>query len=100
QLPLVVGDTPTVEVPVADLGLERRRLPEIERVLGLDVEVAVAEHRGGCVGVARSAQLADGQRLAVPVDQLRLTAGGAQQPAHPLAGVADIAGACGVSADG
>ena len=43
QLSLVVGDTACVEPAVALGELERRRLPEIERIRRLHVEVRVAE---------------------------------------------------------
>src|SRR5207244_977836 len=74
QLSLVVGDTARVEVLVSDRGIERRRLPELERVLGLNVEVAVAQYGGRRVRVARRAHFTDGQRLAVPVDQVGVAA--------------------------
>ena len=45
QLALVVGDPAAVQVLAADLGLERRRLPQLERIGRLHVEVAVAEDR-------------------------------------------------------
>ena len=43
DLALVVGDAARVEAAVADLGLERRRVPELVRSRGLDVVVAVDE---------------------------------------------------------
>jgi hypothetical protein len=55
ELTLVVGDPASVDVLAPDLGLKRRRLPQVQRVLGLHVEMAVAEHRGRRVGVARRA---------------------------------------------
>ena len=45
ELALVVGDAARVEPLVADLGLERRALPHVERVGRLDVEVAVDHDR-------------------------------------------------------
>src|SRR4029079_1144249 len=43
ELTLVVGDSARIEPLVADGGLERIGLPELERGRRLDVEVAVAE---------------------------------------------------------
>ena len=85
ELALVVGDAPTVESIAPDLRLERRRFPEVERIGWLHVEVPVAEHRGRRVCVARCANLAHGQRLAVPVDDLTGPAGSADQIADPFA---------------
>ena len=51
DLPLVVGRSARVDFAVANRGFKRRRLPEIERVDGLDVVVTVEEDRRstGCV---------------------------------------------------
>ena len=43
ELPLVVRDASAVEPAVADLGLERRGLPQLERDLRLDIVVVVEE---------------------------------------------------------
>ena len=99
QLALVVGDPTAIQVLAPDLGLERRRLPQLERIGRLHVEVAVAEDSRRAVGVARRAHLAHGERLPVPVDQIALPARVADQPAHPLAGLLDLAGARRIGAD-
>jgi hypothetical protein len=90
QLPLVVGDAAAVEVLAADLRLERRRFPQVERIGRLHVEVAVAQHGRRALGVARRADLADRERRSVPVDQTALTAGAANQITHPLAGLRHV----------
>ena len=43
---LAVGRTASQHLPVLDHRYERRRLPQVERVHGLDVVVAVDEDRG------------------------------------------------------
>ena len=88
QLSLVVCHPAAVQVLAADLGLERRRLPQLERIGRLDVEVAVAEDGGRALGVARRRDLTDRERRSVPVDQLALSAGVADRaqthsPARP-----------------
>src|SRR5262249_1930814 len=90
ELSLVVDGAARVEVAVADLGLERGALPELDRILRLHVEVAVAEDRGRAVRVMRRADLADRERPAVPVDELALAARLAHARADPLAGRADV----------
>jgi hypothetical protein len=50
-LPFVVGRAAGVDVAVAEDGFEGRGLPEVERVGGLDVVVAVAEDGGFAGGV-------------------------------------------------
>ena len=99
QLALVVDGAAAVEVAVADLGLERRRVPQLERVGRLHVEVAVAEDGRRAVGVRRRADLADRERLPVPVDDLALAARGADEVAHPLARANDVGLVRGVGAD-
>ncbi len=84
ELALVVDRAASVEVVVADLGLERIRVPELERVGRLHVEVPVAEDRRRRVGVRRGAELADRERLAVPVDELALAAGVADEGCRPI----------------
>jgi hypothetical protein len=46
EVALVVGDPAAVEPAVADRGLERRALPQVERADGLHVVVAVGDHGG------------------------------------------------------
>ena len=45
HLPLIVGGSPGVEIPVADGRLERRREPWLERLGRLDIVVAVDQER-------------------------------------------------------
>jgi hypothetical protein len=54
---------------------------------------------GRCVDAARCLYLPDHQRLAVPVDELALTARLAYPSADPFAGALDIVSVCGVGAD-
>ena len=83
ELALVVDRAAPVEVAVADLGLERIALPELERVGRLHVEVAVAEDGRRARRRRRGADLADRERLAVPVDELALAAGVADERRRP-----------------
>ncbi len=53
HVPLVVGDPARVQTAVAMRELERRRLPELERIGRLDVEVRVAEDRRRRLGSLR-----------------------------------------------
>ncbi len=64
QVDLVVGDAARVKTSVARSELEGRRLPELERVGRLYVEVRVAEDRGRLVGPVGRAHLADHERTA------------------------------------
>ncbi len=52
ELAFVVDRSAAVEIAVSDLRLERRRLPELERIGRLHVEVPVAEH-GRCFARTR-----------------------------------------------
>ena len=90
ELALVVDGAAAVQVVAADLRLERVALPQLERVGRLDVEVAVADHRRRALGAVRGAQLADRERLPVPVDHLALAAGLADEVAHPLGAAHDV----------
>ena len=83
---LVVDGAPRVQVAVADLGLERVGLPEVERRRRLDVEVAVEEDGRRLVRARGGADLPDRERMPVRVDELGLAAGRADELAHPLAG--------------
>ena len=91
ELALVVDRAAPVEIPVADLGLERIALPELERCGRLDVEMAVEKHGRG-VAAVRGADLADRERVALPVDHLRLAAGVAHEVRDPAGGAHDVAG--------
>src|SRR6185503_12893678 len=99
QLALVVDRAARVQVLVPDLRLERVRLPELERVRRLHVEVAVAEDGRRALRARRRADLADRERLAVPVDDLAFTARGADEVPHPLAGTHDVRRMLRVGAD-
>ena len=86
ELALVVGDTTAVEPVFPDLGLERFRLPQVQRIGRLHVEVSVTEHRRRRVGIRAGPDLTDSQGLSVPVDDLTGSAGIADQVADPFAG--------------
>ena len=70
EVALVVDRAAAVEVVAADLGLEGRRVPQLERVRRLHVEVAVAEDGRRVVGARRRADLADHERALPPGDEL------------------------------
>src|SRR3954469_6374967 len=53
--------------------------------------MAVAENGRRALGPVRGTDLADRERLPVPVDDLALAAGRAHEVAHPLAGANDVA---------
>jgi hypothetical protein len=95
-LAFVVGAAAPVQPAVADLGLERRAGPGVQRVGGLDVVVAVDEHGGGA---GRPGPVAQDQRPAGRPGHRRLEAGGGDQVAgvtgrlgHALAGGAHARG--------
>ena len=84
ELPLVVGDAARVEPAVALDELERRRLPELERIGRLDVEVRRRQRIvGAASGLVRGADLADDERPLAPRDHLRGTAGAADPVGAP-----------------
>ncbi len=71
HVPLVVGDPARVQ-PAVPLGqLERRRLPEVERVGRLDVEVRVAEDGRRGLGALGRGDLTDDERPGAPRHELR-----------------------------
>ena len=84
QLALVVDDAARDEVLAVHGRIERAAVPEVERRRRLDVEVAVAEHRGRAAVRGRT-DLADGERLSLPVDQLGVAARAADAFADPFA---------------
>ena len=93
ELRLVVRDPARVEPAVALDELERRRVPELERVRRLDVEVRVAEDGRRRVCVARCAHLADDERAsAVPRHDVGLASGGPDELGDPLRRGDDVAG--------
>ena len=73
-------------------------LPELERIGWLDVEVAVAED-GRRPVAPRCRDLADRERLTVPVDELRVAACAAYEAADPLARSSDVGGTRRIGAD-
>ena len=75
ELPLVVGDASRVEPAVALVELERRRVPELERVGRLHVEVAVAEDGRGASPRPERPAPRRSERLPLPVDESAVTAG-------------------------
>ena len=89
-LALVVGAAAAVQAAVADLGLERRAGPGVQRVGRLHVVVAVDEHGGG---PGRPGPVAEDQRPAGRLLDGRLQPGRGHQvagvaggPGHALAG--------------
>jgi hypothetical protein len=95
---LVVHRAAAVEVAVAELGLERGGGPELEGGRGLDVEVAVEED-GRCIRVAGGrADLTDGERMGLRLDERGLSPGSAHELADPFAGLAHVAGMRGIGA--
>ena len=101
QVPLVVGDSAREEAAVAPGELERRRLPELERVGRLHVEVRVAEHRRGRLGAFGGGNLADHEwPAAVPRDEFGRAASAPNPLGNPLRRPVDVAGVGRVRADG
>ena len=100
HVPLVVGDPTRVEpaVPVGEL--ERRRLPQVERVGRLHVEVRVAENRRRRLGALRSGHLADDERSRAPRHELRAPARPSNLVRHPLRRGDDVGGVACVRAHG
>ena len=92
ELALVVDRAAAVQIVATDLGLERVALPQLERVRRLHVEVPVADDRRRALGAVRGAQLADRERLSVPVDHLARAARLADEVTHPARGSLHIRG--------
>jgi hypothetical protein len=100
EMRLVVGDAAGVEPPVALGQLERRRLPEVERVGRLHVEVRVAEDRRRGIRALGGGQLADDERApAVPGDDVGRAAGAADALRDPVRGGLDVLRVVRVRAD-
>ena len=99
QLRLVVRDS-SGEEPAVPLGqLEGRRLPEVERVWRLDVEVRVADDRGCSLGARARANLADDERPAsVGGDGVGLSSRLANPFRNPLGCVDDVVRMCRIGA--
>jgi hypothetical protein len=92
RVALVVDGAAAVDPPVADLRLEGRRLPEVERRGRLDVEVAVQED-GGRIAVPRGGgNLAEGEGVCRHRVQLGPAPRLADEVADPLTGAADVGG--------
>ena len=90
HVPLVIRDPARVETAVALRELERRRLPEIERVLRLNVEVRVAEHRRRRLGTLRGRHLTDDERSRAPRNELGRSTGGVDLLRDPFGGRHDV----------
>ena len=86
-------------IAVTDLGLERVALPQLEGVRRRHIEMPITEDGRRVAVTARCPYFPDRQRLAVPVDELALTARLTHPRADPLAGALDIVPMCGVAAD-
>src|SRR2546430_12995348 len=86
RVALVVDRAARVEVAVADLRLEGRRVPEIERRRRLDVEMAVEDHRRRGRAAVRGRNLAERERLCVRLDQLCRAPRPPHEVAHPRSG--------------
>ncbi len=101
ELGLVVRD-PAGEEPTVPLGqLERRRVPEVERVGRLDVEVRVADDRGRSLGARARTDLADDERSAsVRRDGVGLSSRLANPSRNPLGCLDDVVRVCGIGAHG
>ncbi len=84
ELTLVVGRATSVEPAVSFDELEGIRLPELERVGWLDVEVAVTENRRRCLGRARGSNLAHDERPLSPRDHLRVSARATHAKRRPI----------------
>ena len=99
ELALVVDGAAAVEVAVAQLGLERPALPQVERVGRLHVEVAVADDRRRVAAPldARISPMASGWPSQSTTSASPPTR--AHEVAHPLARAHDVAGVRGVGAD-
>ena len=100
QLALVVGDAAGVEPAVALDELERIRVPELERVGRLHVEVPVAEDRGRRLRGLRGADLADDEWALTPGDHLGAAAGSRHEIGDPRGRRGDVRAVRRIGADG
>ena len=98
KLSLVVGGTARVDAPVAHVRLEGGSRPQLQRLGGLDVVVAVHQHGGGVL--PRSAPFAEHHRVARRLEDLRLQADVPHAVAQPAGGVARVPVVFGLGADG
>ena len=99
ELALVVGDPSRVEPAVPHGGVERRRLPPLERLRRLDVEVPVGDDGRRAVGILRGPDLTDHERLVGRVLELGLPAGRADEVAYPFPRAPNILRVHRISAD-
>ena len=84
QLSLVVDGAARVDAAVPHGRLERRRLPQLERLGGLHIVVTVDEHRR--CAIAGLAPLADDDRMAIGRDDLGRETDVAHARGKPLGG--------------
>ena len=97
RLPLVVGRAARDDVAVFDDGLERRALPQVERVGRLHVVVAVDEDRRGVVG---DVVLGVDDGVAARLHHVHLLhADAAEVGGEPLGGAARVVVVVGVGGD-
>ena len=86
DLPFVVGRPAGVEASAAPRGLERGRGPQVERVRGLHVVMAVGQHGGPSRGPAplaiRERVPLAGNQTAVQPDRAKMIRGPAGRPLH------------------
>ena len=100
ELGLVVRHAARIEPAVALGELEGRRLPEVERIGWLNVEVRVTEHRGRGLGTLGGSDLADDERsAAVPGDDVDGASCVANPVRHPAGRGDDIARMSRIGAD-
>src|SRR5450759_1237204 len=92
ELPLVIRAATPVEPAVPLDEREGLRLPELEWIDCLNVEMPVAEH-GGRLAPAGGGDLGDDERLPLPADPLGRAARFADLAHEPVAGALDIGGA-------
>jgi hypothetical protein len=97
ELALVVDDAACVQPLAALLQGERIRLPELERVGRLDVDVPVDEHRRS--RAVRGDEVAEDQRLCVGRDDLGRAAGNADEAGQPFRRPRHVGLALGIGAD-
>ena len=85
NLPLVIGGAASINVVSADLGLERRRLPFVDRIGRLDIVMPVQKERGLA---GRAQPFGVDQRVALPLNQF-----GAGNPGIPKTVAHELGGA-------
>ena len=99
EISLVVARAPAVQPFLANLGLERRRIPEGELTWRLDIEVSVDENRRRDGRVPRGTDLTDRKRVAARLDEFACTTRRTDEIADPLPGGTHVVGVRGISAD-